>query len=107
MARLKRAGAAGPSCEAGGRIRRPCLRSAASGGSLMLRRLCCLPAVKISITTFTGDTDQALGQLARDLVNKEIGLTLIELEERIAAAEKAQLRSTDSGVARGDSPGEG
>ena len=64
----------------------------ARAGSLMLRRLHCPQRRKPYPCPLTDDTDQALGQLARDLVKAwgDRALTVIELEERIAtAAEKA------------------
>ena len=62
------------------------------------------------IPVLTDDTDQALGQLARDLVKAggDRALTVIELEERIAtAAEKAPTEDPQIQAARGDRPGEG
>ena len=56
--------------------------------------------------SLTDETDQALGQLARDLAVGEIELTVIELEERIAtAAEKAptgdsQIQALREAIAR-------
>ena len=55
--------------------------------------------------SLSDDTDQALGQLARDLVRAwgDRALTVIDLEERIAtAAEKAPQTTSDPVLARGD-----
>ena len=84
----------------------PSQRSA-PGGLRLLRRLRLPLAARIFIPVLTDDTDQVLSQLARDLVKTwaDRTLTLIELEERIATAEKAptedpQIQALRDAIAR-------
>ena len=66
----------------------PLQRSAAAGGFADSLPQRCPAAAKTFIPVLTDDTDQALGQLARDLVKVwgDRALSVIELEERIATA---------------------
>ena len=113
MARLKlREVLLGRLGEAGGRPQAARASAAQCSGlaSLMLRQPSLQPRSGESLypCPLTDDTDQALGQLARDLVKAwgDRALTVIELEERIAtAAEKAptedpQIQALREAIAR-------